>query len=417
MFFALLAVCCGCSREPLPAPGSPSPASPDSFWPRFHGADGSNISPDTGLLTTWPSGGPRPVWAAEGIGEGFAGVTIAEGRIFTAGNIDGRTVVTALDLTGRTLWQADNGEAWTDSPPGNRGTPTVDGDRVFHESPLGNVVCLDAATGKQIWTANILQEYAAENIKWALAESLLVDGDRVICCPFGHKASIAALNRHTGRTLWIAAPVPGDKAGYASPTLCKQDGLPMILTMSGKALVAVNAESGNLLFVFEHVTKYDVNALMPLYHDGRVFISSGYGRGSVMVKITVEGNAASAEKVWSSEDLDNHHGGVVLLDGYLYGASEKKWICLDWETGQTKYAEKGVGKGSLTAADGMLYTLNEKRKVGLVRATPEGHELVSSFSIPSGGSGPTWAHPVVVGGCLYVRHGDFLYAYDVRAGG
>lgn len=381
---------------------------------------GDNISTDTGLLKQWPEGGPKLTWTAEGIGHGFSGVTLADGLIFTAGNIDEKTVITALDLSGNIQWQVENGKAWTGGPAGTRGTPTIDGDRLYHESPHGDLVCLQAKTGRKIWGLNILKEFGSKNITWALAESVLIDGDRLICCPGGPNTAVVALDKMTGKTVWQSPSASGDPPCYASPTLAECRGLRMILTMTSKALIGVNADGGDLLFRYPHKTAYDVNALKPIYHDGQIFISSGYGTtGSVMVKLSVDGRKATVEKVWGSRELDNHHNGVILLDGSLYGSAHKfnnsKWICLDWKTGEMKYAERGVGKGSPTCAEGMLYTLSEKRDMGLVQATPDGHEVISEFKTPSGPEGPTWAHPVVCGGRLYIRHSDKLYAYDVRA--
>ena len=173
------------------------------------------------------------------------------------------------------------------------------------------------------------------------------------------------------------------------------------------------------MFQYPHETRFGVNALMPLFHDGRIFISSGYGAGSELLKLSVSGKKAEVEQLWQNKDLDDHHGGVVLLDGSLYGsafkAGKQAWVCLDWQSGKTMYREPGVGKGSLTCAEGMLYTYSENSKVGLVAATPKKHAVVSQFQIPQGGEGPSWAHPVVCGGRLYLRHGNFLYAYDVKA--
>jgi outer membrane protein assembly factor BamB len=395
-----------------------APAAGVAFWPRFHGADGTNISPDTGLLKQWPSGGPSLVWQTAGIGHGYSSVTLAEGLIFTDGNLDGQTMVTALNPDGDIVWQRANGPAWTKSYEGTRGTPTYDAGNLYHESPLGNVACLRAKTGEKVWEVNILDKFGGKNIQWALAESVLVDGDRVICCPGGQQASVVALDKKTGETVW-AARGTGDLAGYATPVLTEYQGVRMILTMNAKALIGVNADSGELLFRHGHETQYDVNATMPIFHDGHVFISSGYGSGSELLKLSVSGGRVAVEPAWKSDELDNHHGGVILLNGYLYGAAHNrnrgKWICLDWQTGQMRYAEAGVGKGSATCADGMLYTMSENRDVGLVPATPQGHTVVSQFKLPSGGEGRSWAHPVVCGGRLYLRHSDVLYAYDVRA--
>ena len=387
------------------------------FWPQFHGPRRDNISTETGLLRRWPEEGPRLLWTAEGLGHGFATVSIADGRIYTCGNIRGRTVITAMDMEGKTLWRFDNGPAWEADKPGTRGTPTIDGPRLVHESPLGQVVCLEAKTGKRIWGLNILEEFGSKNITWALAESLLIDGDRVICSPGGPQSALVALDKMTGRTVW-KSPSAGDLAGYASPATAEHGGLRMILTLTSRALIGVNADDGDLLFRFEHRSPWDENILMPVYHDGHVFLSTRT-TGSVMVRLRVEGKRATAEEAWRSEELDNHHGGVVRLGGYLYGASHVRnsgrWICLDWKTGRRMYAERGVGKGSLTVAEGMLYALGERGTMALVPATPEAFRIVSQFRVPKEGEGPTWAHPVVCGGRLYIRHSDFLYVYDVRA--
>ena len=395
-------------------------------WPVFHGPDGSNKSPDTGLLQEWPEGGPELIWQTDGLGSGYSSVSVANGMIYTAGNIDEgseeepeeKSIVTALDMDGNVVWRAENGEGWTESFPGPRGTPTVDGDRVYHENPFGNVICLDAKSGKKIWGLNILDEFEGENIIWALSESLIIDGDNLICCPFGKKAGMVALDKRTGKVVWTSEGSE-DKAGYGTPVLVEYGGIRMFLTMNQKAVVGVDADSGRLLFRHPHETKYDVNVLIPVFHDGQVFISSGYGSGSQMIKLTVDGNRVSAEQVWENKDFDNHHGGVILVDGYIYGTNMKgKWSCLDWKTGETKWSEKGIGKGSVTYADGLLYGFNEKEKkrtVGLIKPNPDAWEAVSEFQIPEGGKGNSWAHPVVIGGRLYLRHDDFLFVYNVKA--
>jgi outer membrane protein assembly factor BamB len=368
------------------------------------------------LLAQWPPNGPPLVWTARGIGHGFATVALAGDAIYTSGDRGGKTVISALDRSGRTLWQVDNGEAWEASVPGSRSTPTIDGDRLYHENAHGQVVCLDAKTGKRHWGVNLLNEFHAKNINWGLAESVLIDGDRVICCPGGPEAAMVALDKHTGRTVWKSATA-GDLAGYASPSLGEYQGLRMVFTLTNRAVVAVNADNGELLWRFEQVTPFDENIGMPIYHDGHVLVSTRT-TGTALLKLHVENKKASIAEVWRSKVLDNQHGGLVLRDGYVYGSShvnsDGKWICIEWNTGKVMYVAKGVGKGSLTYADGMLYTLSENRTLGLVRATPSGHEVVSQFKIPAGGEGPSWAHPVVCGGRLYIRHGDFLYAYDIR---
>jgi len=403
-------------EEPKPAKAVDGP-----YWPCFHGPNGDNISSDTGLLREWPDEGPSLDWKCEEIGNGYSGVSIADGLIYTAGNKDGNTLISAINMDGNVQWQVANGAAYTASYPGTRGTPTIDGERLYHQSPVGNTICLNAKTGKKIWSVNSLETFQAKNLQWALAESLLIDGDRVITCPGGNAASVAALDKLTGETVWKAEST-GEKTNYATPSLVEYDGLRMILTMSAKGFIGVNADTGELLFRHRFETKYDINALKPIFHNGQVFISGGYGTtGSEMLKVTVQGDGASVQKVWGSRKLDNQHGGVVLLDGHLYGAAHSfnngKWICLEWATGDMKWAERGVGKGSLTYADGMFYLMSERSNVGLAQASPQGLEMVSQFRLPSGGKGASWAHPVVCGGRLYIRHDVRLFAYNVKASG
>jgi len=347
------------------------------LWPRFHGPKGDNISTDTGLLTEWPERGPRLLWTAQPLGKGYAGVTIANGLVYIAGDIGDHNVITALNMNGQIQWQSDNGDSWS---RGAQGTPTIDGNRLYHENAHDEVVCLDATGGA---------------------------------------TAVAAVDKTTGKAVW-KSPSVGEPAAYVSPIVAEYRGLRMIITMSQKCLIAVNADSGDLLWRFEHYTeRYVANCVTPIYHDGHVFVTGGYGKGCVLLAITVDGRKATIEPVWRTEDLDNRHGGVVLLDGHLYGASHKtnggKWACLEWKTGKMTYAERGLGQGSLTVADGILYVLNERRTIGLVKPSPAGHQVISQSEIPEGGEGPTWAHPVVSGSRLYVRHDDFLYAFDVRA--
>jgi outer membrane protein assembly factor BamB len=387
-------------------------------WPQFHGPGRNNVSTETGLLKRWPDGGPALLWTARGLGHGFSSVSVRGGRIYTAGNVGDDTVVTAMDLAGKTQWQARCGGAWTRQGlyPGTRGTPTLDGDRLYYETPLGDLTCLDANSGKKLWGLNILSEFKGKNIKWGLSESLLIDGDRLVCCPGGSEGGVVALDKRTGKVVWRCPT--GDSAGYASPILAECKGLRMIVTLTLKAMVGVDADSGKLLWRAEHVSFADENVLSPVYQDGHVLVSSVVA-GTRKWKIDVDGKEASVQEVWKSRQMDNHHGGAVLLDGHLYGSScvfnQSQWICLDWQSGKMLYVAAGVGKGSLTVADGMLYILGERGTMGLVTPSPEAHAVISRFDLPKGGEGLWWAHPVVCDGRLYVRHGEFLYAYDIRA--
>jgi hypothetical protein len=389
------------------------------FWPQYHGPNRDAISTETGFMTEWSEEGPELLWTATGLGHGFATVSIADGRMYTAGNIDGSTVVTALDLDGKILWQTINGKAWDFKPayPGARGTPTIDGDFVYHENPHGNVICLDAKTGEVKWEVNTLETYNSENIQWALAESLLVDGDNVISSPGGPEVSLVALNKTTGEVVW-KAPSVDNGAGYGSPILFEQSGLRIITTLTSKSLIGVDADSGELLWKMDHESYTDQNTLTPIYHDGHLFIST-IRADSIKWKVKVADGMVMLQEVWRTEQFDNHHGGVTLVNGNLYGSSisknRNKWVSLDWETGEIESAGEGIGKASAMVAEGLMYVLSIDRRVGLMKPTDTDYELISSFEIPEGGDGKSWAHPVVTGGRLHIRHSDFLYVYDVSA--
>ena len=391
---------------------------PAAEWPEFHGPDRSNRSPAAGLLNAWPQKGPRLLWTAEGCGEGFATVAIAGNRLYTAGRKGDAMAVVAFDRRGTKIWETDNGSAWSKGHPGSRATPTIAGGRCYHLSGVGRLVCLDAASGRPIWNKNILEVFGAENIQWGLAESVLVTDGKVVCTPGGRRGAVVALDPDTGKTLWAMDRVE-EKAGYCSPVRASIHGTPTVVTLLAESVVGVELATGRLLWRFPHKTKYDVNCATPIVRGDRVLVSTGYGSGSVLLRIQRRGNRWQAGKVWENKQLDNHHGGLVYDRGRVYGTGHATgkgaWFCLDFDSGRAHYRERGIGKGTATYADGMLYCLSERGVMALVPANPKAFQPVSRFTLPKQGKGPFWAHPVVLDGRLYVRHGDFLYAYDVAA--
>ena len=384
-------------------------------WPQFRGPNRDGISPDTGLLKRWPYAGPKLLWEAKGCGVGYSSVSVANGLIYTAGNVGGSTAVVAFDMEGRLQWQTEVGKAHEASRySGTRSTPTIDADRLFFETPLAKVVCLDAKTGKEHWSFDMKEKFRCRSMGWAHAESPLVAGDNVMCSPGARDAGVIALDKRTGRVVWTA-DTGGGSAGYASLVLAGRKGRGQILAMTGTHVVGLNPKTGRLLWKFDHVNKCKANCTNPIYDDGYVFIASGYGLGAVLVKPS----SRRVREVWRERALDNHHGGIVLVDGHLYGHGNKgQWMCIEFKTGRVKYQrERGVGKGSVVYADGMLYCLGERGgKVGLVKATPHGHDVVSTFYVPNADRGQrdVWAHPVVCGGRLYLRNKDTLFVYDVK---
>jgi len=403
----------------LSAAAAPPPATAPDQWAQFHGPRRDNKSTEKNLLSQWPKDGPELLWARRGVGKGYATVSISGGRIYTAGNIDKQTVITALNIDGKILWQAKNGPVDKRSYPGSRGTPTVDRGRVYHLGPDGAIVCLDAETGKEIWALNVLERFKGANCTWGLSESLLIYGKNVICVVGGAKTSIVALDKDTGKTRWTS-PSVGDKPGYASPIVVEYGGLRQIVTAMSRAIVSVAADTGKLLWKFEHRVWLDENITTPIYHDGHIFVA-GPGRGATLLKLKVTGQKCAVKTAWKNPKFDNQHGGAVLTGGYLFGHAKKgsRLTCVEFKTGKMMYsvAHEAAGKKSaaMTLAGGMLYVLNDRNTVYLAPATSKAFKPISSFEILPGGSGPLWAHPVVFGGRLYIRHDKILMAYDIRA--
>jgi len=408
---AALAVLVLCAAA-CPAAGGEASAP----WPQFHGPDRTNRSSATGLLKEWPEGGPPLLWKVTGLGHGFASFSIARGLIYTTGNAEEQTRITAIGPNGQVAWRTPNGPAWTHPVPGTRSTPTIDGERLYHLSAHGDLSCLEADTGKRGWHVNLLRAFGGRNIQWGLAESVLVDGDRVFAAVGGPEVGLVALDKHSGSPVWKCTGT-ADKPGYTSPILVEHGGLRQIVTMMASSVVGVHAGTGRLLWQVEHETPFDENITAPLHTDGHVFVTSRT-TGGRLLRLKVDGQACAVEEVWANADFDPQHEGVLLLDGYLYGTAMRRkgaWMCLDVRTGRTAWTDDGIGRASVTWADGHIYAVNHGGRVALVRASPKAYEEVCTFQLPSGGKGPVWAHPVVVAGRLYLRHSDTLFCYDVSA--
>jgi outer membrane protein assembly factor BamB len=382
----------------------------DAQW---RGPQRDGVYPGEELLDVWPVGGPKLLWVADSIGEGFSSVAVTDTRVFVTGAIEGTGYLFAYNHGGTQIWKSEYGTEWTKSYPGSRTTPVVVGNRIYFVSALGIVHCFDTR-GKEIWTVDVAQPYKAKAVSWGLVESLLVDGDTVFCTPGGQNATVVALNRHTGETIWESKG-NGEGSAYCSPRLVTHNGTRLIVTMTAKSVIGVDPGTGELLWSHPHVTDYDVNPNTPLYHDGYLLILSGYGTGAQKLKLTPGGTGV--EKVWEQATLDSQFGSALLVDGYLYGSGQKHrgWHCVDWETGEVKYTDRALGgKGNIIFADGLAYCYSEKGAVGLVKLSPEKFQVISSFKVEHG-SKQHWAHPVIQNGTLYVRHGEVLMAYDISA--
>lgn len=388
-------------------------------WAQWRGPERNGISNETGLLKEWPEGGPKLLWTITGMGNGYSSPSIANGVLYITGTVDNIEVLSAFDLDGNLKWKKEYGKAYTQSTPEARTTPTVIDDSVFVISGTGDVVCFDTAGNKK-WSVQALDMFGGKQGSWGTAESPLIVDNKVIYTPCGGKTTVVALDKNTGETVWASKTI-NDKSGYVSPILVERGGKKLIITVTGNYILGINAEDGEILwqvFCRDYKSPGDINAVSPVYHDGQIFVTSGYNDVGIMVKLSEDG--ASASVLWTNPDLDTHHGGVVLVDGYIYGSNwlnndKGNWVCLDWNSGKTMYEKDWNNKGSIISADGMLYCYEEKRgNLALVKASPDDFKVISSFRITQG-QGPYWAHPVISDGRLYIRHGDALMVYNIKS--
>lgn len=383
-------------------------------WPQFRGPNRDGISTETGLLQQWPESGPPLMWKASEIGNGYSSVAIRGDRAYVLGARDADELLIALDpADGKIVWTQRIGETfrnkWGDGP---RSTPTVSGEAVYALSSRGDLFCVAAATGKPKWNVNLLEKYGGRNIKWGISESPLVEGKHVICNSGGSGGSIVALDKHTGREAWRSVGLD-DTCSYASAVAATIGGVRQIVHFIGGAAVGIRASDGKPMWRYEKVANDTANCANPIISGSFVFVTSGYDTGAALLKLASKGGATAADEVYFTRDMMNHHGGVVLHDGHVYGFSSKMLACLELQSGKEKWSDRSVGKGSVLLADGRLYLLSEKGAVGLCDASPEGYRERGRFSLEVRGEA-TFAHPVVAGGRLYLRNGDELLCYNLR---
>lgn len=384
-------------------------------WPQWRGPDRNGISKETGLLSQWPRSGPPVAWSAAMLGAGYGTISVQGDRVYVQGMRNRQSVVSTLNRAdGKLVWVRILGPAGdNDRGPGPRSTPTIDGDRVYALSETGDLACLRAADGSVIWQRNILKEFRGDNPYWLLSESPLIDGNNVIVTPGGRGAGVVALDKMSGKTVWVSKEL-SDGAGYSSPIVADVGGVRTIMTFTADAGVGVRASDGKLMWRNTTAANGTANIATPVYSDGKVFFTSSYGAGAALLGLRAAGNEVRAQEIYSTRDMKNHHGGVVLVNGYIYGYNDSILTCLEFASGKMVWRDRSVGKGAVTYADGHLYILGEDNIVGLVEATPAGYREKGRFTIADQGL-PSWAHPVVSGGRLYIRNQGTLTSYDVRA--
>jgi outer membrane protein assembly factor BamB len=390
-------------------------SAPGADWPQWRGPERTGLSKESGLMKQWPASGPSLVWSASNLGAGYGSISVSGDRIFVQG-MKGRdsTVFSLNRADGKPVWSKILGPAVTNEQgPGPRGTPTVDADRVYVLTENGDLACLRIQDGSVLWQRNILKDFGARNIPWLISESPLIDGNNVIVTPGGRNAGMVALDKMTGKTIWTSKEL-SDEAGHASVIAGDVQGVRTLMTLTARAGVGVRASDGKLMWRYEPVANDTANVATPIFSDNKVFYTSDYGTGGALLGLTAQNGEVKAREIYATRELQNHHGGVVLVNGYLYGFNNSILTSLEFATGKVMWRDRSVGKGSLTYADGNLYILGEDNIVGLAEATPMGYREKGRFRIADQGW-PSWAHPVVSGGRLYVRNQGTLACYDIRA--
>ena len=312
-------------------------------WPQWRGQDRSGISAETGLLDEWPAAGPAGLWSASDLGGGFGSIAVRGGRIFVQGMRDGRSVVSALNRAdGTPVWVKNLGTAGNNyQGSGPRGTPTVDGDRIYVLTENGDLACLRVGDGSVVWQRNILRDFGGRNLGWLISESPLVDGDRVFVMPGGRGAGMVALDKMTGRTIWVAKEL-SDRAGYASSIVADVAGVRTVMTLTATAGVGVRASDGKLMWRHRAAANNTANIATPVFHDDKVFYSAAYGTGGTLLGLRADSGEVRAQEIYRTRDLQNHHGGVVLINGYLYGFSNSILTCLEFATGEMMWRHRSV---------------------------------------------------------------------------
>jgi outer membrane protein assembly factor BamB len=390
-------------------------ASPEPGWPQWRGPRRDGICDEKDLLPTWPEGGPRLLWKVEKLGRGWSSPIVVGNRLYVTGDVEDDLVLFAFDLDGEPQWQATNGKSWTGSYPGARACCAYSEGKLYHMNAHGRVASFDAATGKPSWAVEILEQFRGKNITWALSECLLVDGPRVIVTPGGAKALMAALDKHSGQTVWTSEPLGDDRATHSSPILFRQGERRIVSSCSSTHGFGVDADSGKLLWTVPVRNQYETNVATPVYGGGRIFFVTAYSGGACYQGPLGDAGRPPAS-AWSTT-LDTCTGAVLLVDGLLYGSGyrrHKSWLCLDWQSGELQYEFKELTTSAAVYADGRLYCLAEDGRAAMLRPSAGGCQFAGQFRLAPGKAHDAWAHPVLLGGRLYLRYHDTLWCFDVK---
>ena len=385
-------------------------------WPSFRGPNRDGLSKEVGLLKEWTKQGPSKVWTAKKLGLGFGAPIVADGKVFGLGTRDKKDGVWALKET-------DGSELWftpIDNPKnpnqnnGPSGSPTYHDGKIYAVSSLGKLFCLDAQTGKEIWKVDMVKDLGGSVQSWGYTESVLIDGDKLICTP-GKKNTIVALNPSNGEVIWKSAVPKEDPAMYSSVIVADIGGKRQYIQFVRGGVISVDAADGAFLWRYDAPANGTANCSAPIFHDDYVFAASSYGTGGGLAQVLKDGDKFKAKEVYFTKKMQNHHGGMVLIDGYLYGDGGGLLRCIEFKTGKVMWEER-TGKGSITYADGRLYFRDESAgNLWLIEANPKEYALTGKFKQPDRSSKAAWAYPVIANGKLYVRDQEIMHCYNIKA--
>ena len=399
-----------------------SPKAETADWLQWRGAGRKDHSPDTGLLKHWPEEGPKRLWLYREAGRGYAGPAIVDGKLYIMGTRKGKTTLLCLDAaTGEEHWASEIDEElvnrWGNGP---RCTPTIDGDFVYVLGGRGKLTCAKKADGEEVWSVHLVHDFGGKLQNWGYTESVLIDGDQLICTPGGSRGALLALDKTTGKEIWQSREHRVN-AQYASPIVAEHAGVRQYIQLFQRDFAGFDAKTGKVLWKAGFPKGTTAVIPTPIYEDGVVYVTAGYKAGCKAIKL---GPNHEVETVYERNDMSNHHGGVILVDGHLYGyhSSRGGWTCQNFKSGEVVWKDRSLGKGAIGYADGMIYCLDEKKgTVVLAEASPKAWKERGRFTLEPqteirAASGGIWVHPVILNGRLYLRDQDLIYCYDVSGG-
>lgn len=391
---------------------------------QWRGPDRSGIFPDSDLLQEWPEPGPEMILKVEDLGTGFSTPVLVDEIIYITGKKDEDDYISAIDLQGNIIYNVRFGKSWERSYPDSRCTPTIEGDKIYVISGMGEVVCLNKADGSIIWSVNAHDTYEGEFHRWGVAESPLIIDDKVIYTVGGEKISFVAFDKMTGEERWATESVGGVRA-YVSPVIYQNGDMRQIIASTSDFVVGLTPEDGTISWKYEYLPddpelarRARITPNSAIIKGNELFISKGYNQYGVMLQISADGSSVTEK--WRTDVLDTHHGHYVNIGDFIYGSnwlsnSQGNWVCLEWDTGEVMYEDEWKTKGPIAYADNRLYCWEERTgNIALVNPTPEKFDIVSTFKIEDG-SGPHWAHPYIADGKLLLRHGEVLMVFNIKS--